>query len=79
MPSDTVGQALIACVGRSALSFDRSGFVASAKDVEITVGPDQTLLRTMLPDGTSKFGASSFDLDAVLENRNGVFHWIGWD
>lgn len=49
-------------------------FVASAKDVEITPVPDQTILRAMLPNDTA-----SFDLDAVPETRNGDFDWIGWD
>ena len=72
--------ALITSTGKFGLAVGPDGgFVASAKDVEIIVESDQTLLRAMLPDGKGGFGAASFDLDAVLDNRDGDFDWIGWD
>jgi hypothetical protein len=73
-------QALITSIGKFVLAVGpEGGFVASAKDLEIIVKPDQTLLRAMLPDGKGEFGAASFDLDPVLDNRDGDFDWIGWD
>ena len=66
-------------VGKFTLDAGGDGFVAAAKDLEITVGPEQTLLRAMLPDGKGEFVAASFDLDAVLDNKDGKFVWIGWD
>jgi hypothetical protein len=70
---------LITTTGKFVIAVGGDGFVASAKDVEIIVESDQTLLRAMLPDGKGGFGAASFDLDAVLDNRDGDFDWIGWD
>jgi hypothetical protein len=66
-------------VGKFAHDVGGDGFVASAKDLEIKVGPEKTLLHAMLPDGKGEFVAASFDLDAVLDNKDGRFEWIGWD
>jgi hypothetical protein len=33
----------------------------------------------MLPDGKDGIVAASFDLDAVLDNKDGKFEWICWD
>jgi len=66
-------------IGKFFLAVGGDGFIACIKDVEIIVGPDQTLLRAMLPDGKGKIGTSSFDLDTKLGNRNGDFDWIDWD
>jgi hypothetical protein len=51
MLNHTVDEALIVSVGKFADDIGGDDFVAAAKDLEIKVGSEKTLLHAMLQDG----------------------------